>query len=503
MDIAIRTDASNEIGTGHVTRCHCLADALHARGARITFVCRFLTPGLRARLEDAGHQVRMIDAAGAPDALPHAAWLGGSQEHDAAATASELQDVRPDWLVVDHYALDQRWERAMRSGARRILAIDDLADRPHDCDLLLDANLAEGASTRYQALVPPGARKLLGPGYALLRPEFAHARAHAQVRSRGVRRILVFFGGIDQQNQTGRVLRLLPGLLAPDVAIDVVIGQAHPRRDAVEDLCRSGGLICHVQTDRMAELMATADLAIGAGGTATWERCCVGLPALIWPQADNQMAQVAAAAHQGIVLAPEAVAHDDEALVMQLKAIAGNPGLLAAMSRSAMDTADGRGVARICRAMGVTGIAVRPATQADSDSLLAWRNVSAVRRVSRTTAVIARDDHERWLADTLSRSDRWLLIGERQGKAVGVVRFDLKGAGAETSIYLTPGPHPCGTGGDLLAAAESWLVRHGPSGLARLHADVLADNEASHHLFFSAGFDRTLSSYIKRIVTHG
>lgn len=501
MEIVIRTDASSDIGTGHVVRCLCLADALQARGARVAFVCRSLTAGLELRLENAGHQVHMIDAGGSPDELAHAGWLGGSQDHDAAATATALQAKRPDWIVVDHYALDERWERTLRPETGRILVIDDLADRRHDCDLLLDSNL--GDAGRYGALLAPQVPQLLGPRHALLRPEFAIAREAVRARDAGVRRLLVFFGGVDQHNQTGRVLGLLPGVLRQDVAVDVVIGHAHPRRDAVLELSRSAGYTCHVQTGRMAELMAAADLAVGAGGTTTWERCCVGLPAVIWPQARNQVAQVEAAAALGVALAPDRVAQDDDALAMQLRAVLDNPHLLAAVSTAGRSEVDGLGAARVCRAMGVTGLRMRRATPGDSADLHEWRNAPQVRLVSRNSDPIARGDHERWLADTLSRSDRWLLIGERQGKAVGVARFDRSGTQAEVSIYVTPHPHPPGTGADLLAAAQAWLQQNGPGDITVLCADVLADNEASHQLFQSAGFQRLSCSYLKRISPHG
>lgn len=498
MRVGIRTDASSQIGTGHLARCQTLADALAQRGAQIRFVCRHLTEGAQERLQAAGHAVMRIDGAGEPDDLPHAAWLGGSQAEDAARTCAVLASFAPDWLIVDHYALDARWERALREQALRIMAIDDLADRDHACDLLLDQNLYADMAARYAGRVPASARRLLGPRYALLRPEFRAMRGRH--RDGGVRRVLVFFGGVDAANQTGRVIALLPRALSAQVAVDVVIGAAHPYRAAIEAACAQAGYGCHVQTGRMAELMAAADLAIGAGGTAVWERACVGLPALVWPVADNQREQLATAADAGLLHAPLHADHEDEALLRQIAALCESLHLLRALSAVGAATVDGAGSARVCRALGCTGVTMRPVAVADGDCLFAWRNREAVRRVSRNRDPITRAAHDAWLAETLGRADRLLLVGERNGQALGVVRFDLAGDEAEVSIYLSPGEHGAGAGGDLLAAAERWLTLERPAGVCKIRAEVAGHNASSRHMFLSAGYLPDAARFFKRIL---
>lgn len=497
MRIAIRTDASPKIGTGHLARCHALADGLARRGAQVIFVCRHLIAGAAERLQAAGHTVVCIDGAGKPDELAHAAWLGGAQMEDAVRTRAVLADFAPDWLIVDHYALDICWERALRDLAPRIMAIDDLADREHDCDLLLDQNLYPDMTSRYARLVAAGASLLLGPRHALMRPEFAAARGRR--RDGVVRRVLVFFGGVDAANQTGRVIALLPRALPVQVEVDVVIGAAHPNRAGIEAACAQSGYRCNVQTTRMAELMAAADLAIGAGGTAVWERCCTGLPALVWPVADNQHAQVATAADAGLLHAPMRVCDDDEALVRQIGALYDSPGLLRALSAAGSAAVDGAGVARVCRALGCAGVTMRLASADDADNLFAWRNREAVRSVSRNRDPIPRPVHDAWLADTLARADRRLLVGERNSVPVGVVRFDLAGDEAEVSIYLAPGQHDAGAGGDLLAAAERWLVLDRSANVCKIRAEVAGDNALSRHMFLSAGYCPDTAYFHKRI----
>ena len=291
MKIAIRVDASSQIGTGHFMRCLTLADALKQRDTQIRFVCRHLPEHLRSMLVEKGHEFVMLDSTKNDmplDELAHAQWLGVSQLQDAADSIQALSDEAWVWLIVDHYALDKRWESALRGITKKIMVIDDLADRQHDCDMLLDQNFYVDIDTRYIGKVPAHCHSLLGPRYALLREEFRLLHEQVEPRSGPVKRILVFFGGIDADNYTGRVIEALSDMNMLDIQVDVVIGAQHPCREQIKAVCVQQGFICHIQTNRMAELMASADLAIGAGGSATWERCAMGLPSIILVLADNQ-----------------------------------------------------------------------------------------------------------------------------------------------------------------------------------------------------------------------
>lgn len=291
-NIAIRVDASNQIGTGHFMRCLTLAGELKQRGAQICFVSRELPMHLCDMLAAKGHAFALLDTAkndATVDELAHAHWLGVSQAQDASDSIRALSNLDCDWLIVDHYAMDARWESALRQAAKKILVIDDIADRQHDCDVLLDQNLYADMQTRYTGKVPAHCQLLLGPRYALLRDEFR--KLHKQVRPRTgkVKKILVFFGGVDADNYTGRAIEALAEIGTTDLHVDVVIGAQHPCREQVKAACVQHGFIGHVQTDKMAELMAVADLAIGAGGSASWERCCLGLPCIVGAVAQNQV----------------------------------------------------------------------------------------------------------------------------------------------------------------------------------------------------------------------
>jgi UDP-2,4-diacetamido-2,4,6-trideoxy-beta-L-altropyranose hydrolase len=191
-------------------------------------------------------------------------------------------------LVVDHYALDASWESILRQTVKNILVIDDIADRQHDCDILLDQNFYADMDMRYSGKVPEHCRLLLGPRYALLRDEFRQLHQQVKPRTGPVKRIFVFFGGVDIDNFTGRAIDALVDLDMNGFHVDVVIGAVHPYREQIQAACAEHRFTCYVQTNRMAELMAAADLAIGAGGSVTWERCCLGLPSIVLVLGENQ-----------------------------------------------------------------------------------------------------------------------------------------------------------------------------------------------------------------------
>jgi UDP-2,4-diacetamido-2,4,6-trideoxy-beta-L-altropyranose hydrolase len=290
--IALRVDVSRQIGTGHFMRCLTLADALREGGARTRFVSRHLPEYLRSKLVKKGHEFALINTVKnnmAVDELAHASWLGVSQAQDAADSMQALSDQNWDWLIVDHYALDVRWESMLRQSTDKILAIDDIADRQHDCDVLLDQNFYADMETRYAGKAPAHCQQLLGPRYALLRDEFRKLHEQIKPRRGAVKRVLIFFGGIDADNYTGQAINAMTQIDISDIQVDVVIGVQHPSRKQIEAECIRNGFNCYVQTDKMAELMAAADLAIGAGGSASWERCCLGLPCVVVAVALNQI----------------------------------------------------------------------------------------------------------------------------------------------------------------------------------------------------------------------
>ncbi|MES1932235.1 pseudaminic acid biosynthesis-associated protein PseG [Salinisphaera shabanensis T35B1] len=203
-----------------------------------------------------------------------------------------MSDLGVHWLVVDHYSLDIRWESRVRRHVANVLVLDDLADRQHQAEILLDQNLGREAKD-YARLVPPHCELLIGPQYAVLRPEFALTREES-LRRRDeprLKKLLVTMGGMDKDNVTGKVLYALRGCSLPDdFEIDVVMGSNAPWLENVRvqagAMPRPTRVLVDIQN--MAERMAEADLAVGAAGSTSWERCCLGLPTLIVTLAENQ-----------------------------------------------------------------------------------------------------------------------------------------------------------------------------------------------------------------------
>lgn len=503
MLIVFRADANPVIGTGHIMRCLALAGALARRGTRCQFLCREKDLGdMAERIRRDGHDLALIPEAtnAPPDELRHAGWLPHGQAADADACRAILAGrPRPDWLVVDHYAIDHRWESDLRPLVGHILAIDDLADRRHDCDLLLDQNLRpEAAADPYAERVPAHCRRLLGPFHALLRPQFAAARDHAAGRPGSPPRLLVMFGGADRDDLTGRTVKLIVGL-GLNLPSDVVIGPLYAHRQELERTLE--GLpqaTLHTATDDVATLMAGAGLAIASPGTTSWERCALGLPAITLAVADNQTPLAEALARRGAHLfLGQAGTVADADLAAAIRLLCGNDGWRQAMADAAAAITDGRGAERVARVLTAGKIGVRPATPDDARRLHQWRDDPRVRRQSFDPAPIPWERHLAWFEQALCDPARVILVGEEDGTAIGCVRFDLAGEDARVSVYLDPDRQGGGLATPLLLAADAWLQAAHPESRRRV-AEVRDGNEASRHAFLGAGYHLDHSVFVKR-----
>lgn len=336
MRIAVRADAGLLVGSGHVMRTLALASALRARGASVTFLSRRRDGDMHDRIEHDGFVVRPLES----ETDAGDAWLGTSIQSEIAASMRALQaDGGADAVVVDHYRLDAAWERAMRPFARCIVVIDDLADRPHDCDLLVDSNLGASAHGRYRELAP-GAHLLLGPGYALLREEFREPIRRARPRDGRVERINVFMGGFDRSDETSKVLRALGSQSGAPFRIDVVLPTWAPSEIAVREryIGKPATHAVHMYDEaaEMAALFEAADLAVGAGGGAIWERCALGLPSIVLSVADNQRANAGQCEIAGAALwLGDAAVVGESAIASAVEELRRSPRVVAEMSRRA------------------------------------------------------------------------------------------------------------------------------------------------------------------------
>jgi len=330
MNVFIRADASYEIGTGHVMRCLTLADHLKNKGFHVVFIARELTGNLCQYIETKGFQVQCI---------PGKDQGEFNWEEDVNHTISIIRKYpKPRFILMDHYQIDQKWETKIRPYVKKIMVIDDLANRSHDCDLLLDQNLYEDMETRYDGIVPISCNIFLGPKYALLRDEFIEARKSVSIRNGPINRIMVFFGGSDPTNETLKVLNAIETMGLKKIEIDVVVGKSNVQKQLIENLCnQQENMNYYCQIENMAKLMSKADLAIGAGGSTTWERCYLGLPAVTIIVAENQDLTTRAVEKTGAILnvgySFEVSQHD---IIRALEKIMQQPSMLLEMSEKAL-----------------------------------------------------------------------------------------------------------------------------------------------------------------------
>lgn len=492
MKIAFRADASVQIGTGHVMRCLTLANELRGRGHTCRFVCRDLLGHLSQTIGDAGFDLTLLPAPAAdfkvgdndPD---HAAWAGVPWELDAEQTLAAVQDV--DWLVVDHYAFDARWQKAAPCKGAKLVVIDDLADRAHVADLLLDQNLGR-LSKDYDDLLPQKTERLIGPNYALLRPEFAALRetslAGRTERGNTVKTVLVSMGGVDLDNATGAILSVLGAQL--DLRVTVIMGANALALDLIQAqaAASSGRVEVIVNTSDMAGLMAKADLAIGAAGGTSWERCALGLPTLVAVLADNQAEAAVALSTAGATIeigSPKA----SKFLAKLADALkrAQVPANLNALSGSAASVTDGRGVARVADALEYP-LALRSATMDDAESIWHWRRALPVSHFH-VQSTPSRREHLSWFSGALSDAGRRLYVAG--DPSIAHLRLDLDDKGhAAVSIILAPDARGKGLGLRLL----SLLAGAGRAeGLSALVAEVHSENTASIGLFRAGGYAET------------
>lgn len=503
MKVAVRADASAEMGTGHLKRCLSLAEALVAVGAEPCFVIRRHDGVAEKIMTTVEYPVLWLPTVQActpleADMVRHAGWSQANWQTDALEMAAALEGQAPRWVIVDQYAFDARWHDAVRAKLGcSILAIDDLGDRLLSADLVLDANAAASHSEKYAGLITPGTRMLAGPRFAPL--SSAYRDASHYVFSPEVRSIGVFTGGIDAGGVSASVLQALRDDAHFQGAVEIVSTSSNTRLAALERICAMDGrATLSIDLPDLSAFYARHDLQIGAGGTSSYERCCIGAPTVAIVLAANQLAVVPALIQLGVVAGANVPTTDAGDLLPGLpplgavvRQLLDDPVQRQILSQNASRYVDGRGAERVALVMAANRLAVRVARVTDAAMLHAWRNDPVTRSVSINKTDISYEHHVRWLARVLGSADHYLFVATVGELPVGAVRFDRNDSGAwEISLYMDPGLHGLGLGTRMLLAGEAAVATILGEAVDFI-AQIVPGNEASTRMFVRAGYQGT------------
>ena len=341
MNILIRADASSYIGYGHVMRCFTLAEELNKHAANVDFICKTEAGNLINFIRKNGFNVHELPA-----------MLDSAKDSEYIGNLIVNRIERPDYIVVDHYNLSLPWEEYLLPYTDKMMVIDDFVNRRHKCDILLNQNYGFRAQ-EYEDLTPGGCKRLTGPLYALLRDQFKEMRKAISKRSDEVKRILIFFGGADTSNETKKAIEAVTLLNNPAVSCTVIVGDSNLRWKEIEALCKSlPNFTFYRQVYDIAPLMINSDLAIGAGGSNTWERCCLGLPSIVIIQAENQRRVAESLEHDGIIVNAGWFERVTPSILMKIiMKLIDDKKKLSDMRTKAMETVDGEGAGRVVAEM--------------------------------------------------------------------------------------------------------------------------------------------------------
>lgn len=439
MKVIIRTDSSQKIGLGHVMRCLTLSEELRSIGVKVEFITRNHMGNISEYIKNKGFKVHLLVNSYSnqqQSLIGYEKWLSVKQNIDADETIKIVKDKEVDWLIVDHYAIDDHWEEKLRPYTRKIMVIDDLANRKHDCDLLLDQNYIHDKG-RYNHLITDDTVKLLGLKYVLLRKEFTKNKISFIQRNK-IERIFVFFGGADLGNLTTvaikSIIKLKLKFKLNKLLVDVVVGSANPYQlELKKEIEKHSSIKLHIQVDNISELMSKADLALGAGGIATWERMVLGVPSIVVTIAENQVISIKELDEDGYInWLGNADQVEEQTIDTALHKAINNSNQLQEQSRKCQALFDGKG-AEIVSNLLINGVeldtlSIRKATSLDILLYWHWVNDPVVRKNSFNENTKEWKKHQEWFNNSLNSPDTILLLIESSFGPIGQVRFDQTGS---------------------------------------------------------------------------
>ena len=500
MRVVIRVDASIEIGSGHVIRCLTLAEILKENGANVQFICRKHKGNLISNIISKGFSVLELEASASiklDDKLLHSHWLGATQKQDSADCLSFLKQSRLDWLIVDHYGIDEDWQKYLKGNYQQLMVIDDLADRKHQCDILLDQTFGRQKKD-YKDLVSETCGLIVGSQYALLRPEFNNWRQYSLDRRKHpvIRELLINMGGMDTQNITEMVLKEIGNCNLPkDINITIVMGTLSSHLESIKVLAKELPYRADVKVEvsNLGEIMANSDISIGASGITTWERCCLGLPTIQLVTADNQIFLAETLSNQNIV---KLVKKTSELK----KLLESASDWVTDISISAKNICNGLGVYKIFNKLTDLKIDLDEfgevklenyvnTSKNDKTLTLNMRNHSMVRKFMFNQKEISEDSHIKFIQTLAERTDIRYFLVKRNQKVIGSINFSRMNLdnSIEFGIYTNPFEKNNNAGRILEAAATHYAFYE--LGVKKIKLKVLTNNDRAINFYKKSGFE--------------
>lgn len=486
MKFFIRADASEQLGIGHVMRCLALSEELIKQNHEVIFICKETNPHIARLIKEKGCVLLLMDNDIFVD-VEH------ESEHVIQLIVGRYNVQQEDWLIIDHYSLDINFERNLRKVFTNIMVVDDLADRFHDCDFLLDSSSNVSKRDLYSCLISPSAIQLLGPEYTLLRGEFIETReALSPQDKRGINKIFVCFGGTDPTNETIKTIKALQPIMNENMQVNVVLGKPNSRIEQWMIRNTSEHMQLYIQPSSIAAIMSSCDLAICAGGGMTWERYCLGLPGLVIAVAENQLEL----AQQGQLLGIDRYIGQSESVQEQditqivMQTINYSEWLKEARTK-AMDLIDGKGASRVVKLLTEHKRCIELRDVVEDDVFFLWecRNETEARMNSAHTEGVTWDDHLKWVEQTRLNLNRKLMVAWYKSEKIGVVRLDKDNLHAIVSINLAKEHRGKGFAQEILQELERAALRWDRS-IRELEAVIKKNNFASIKTFVRAGYDQ-------------
>ncbi|RUO79822.1 UDP-2,4-diacetamido-2,4,6-trideoxy-beta-L-altropyranose hydrolase [Idiomarina tyrosinivorans] len=505
--IAFRVDAGPRIGLGHFMRCATLALQCSEQGSPVLIAGYGFPESLSVSLQQAGitvvcwQQSAVPNTALAPAAYFHSHWLPTSETQDAQQFEAELAawEHNVEWIVVDHYALAKPWEKILARHSR-VMAIDDLADRPHSASVLLDQTF-QRCIADYKGLLNATCRPLLGTQYALLREEFIRAH-HTAIASPNVRAIepslLISMGGADSDNVSGKLLTMLEKYSERTLHITVIVGAVNAHK---QELAKQAegirnhqvSIVDHVEN--ISGFLLSNSIAIGAPGGSSWERCACGIPTLLVTLAENQKTIAKQLVGNGCALSlGPAESLTAELLHQQLTRVFSHPDVYQSLKENSLRLCDAHGTRRVFQelfpAQTTSGdcLYLRKITEADIQQLFVWQNLPETRRYARNPAAPSWSEHQMWMKKKLAQPFNYFYRIDVEHDPAGMIRLDrLANGGYEISIFVAPEFYQRGVAITAIRAVQQ-LHRE-----ITIYATVKPENIASQRLFEKAKFKRLAS----------